>query len=313
MPSLQARVISAFVRLAIKRRPDPKADEARLVRMIRGRLELPKTLLSIFGVKANVQSVNEPGLRGEWHVWTDTPQHTVYYLHGGGYIACSVATHRSFTTHLSRAARAKVFSLEYRRAPEHRFPAAVEDAVTGYRWLLERGEEPSNIVIGGDSAGGGLALATLISLRDARLPLPRAAFLLSPWTDLACTGQSLDANEHSDPLFYAESIRRVAPVYYGQASPCDPLVSPFYADLSGLPPLLIYASNSEALLDDSTRLAERARQFGVKVDLRIWQELPHVWPIYVAFKMPEADAAIREIADFIRQQTSVQQSKRNAA
>ncbi len=313
MPSWQARAISTFIRLAIKRRPDPQADELKIVRKVRGWLEPPRVLLSLFGTKADVTPVNERGIKGEWNVWTDDPQHTVYYLHGGGYVACSPATHRAFTTHLSRAANAKVFSLDYRRAPEHRFPAAVKDAVEAYRWLLENGESPSNIIIGGDSAGGGLALATLISLRDAKLPLPRAAFLLSPWTDLACTGESLDANEKTDPLFFAETIRRVAPIYYGTASPRDPLVSPLYADLSGLPPLLIYASDIEALLDDSTRLADRAAQFGVEVDLRIWPGLPHVWPIYIAFKLPEASTAIDEIAEFIKQPFSQPHAKKTAA
>jgi acetyl esterase/lipase len=307
MPSWQARLISSFIRLAAKRRPDPKADETKFVRMIRAMLEPPRVLLSALTVKADVQPVDEGGLRGEWVVWTEHPQRTVYYLHGGGYVACSPATHRSFTSHLSRAANARIFSLDYRRAPEHRFPAAVEDAVNGYRRLLELGEEPANMVIGGDSAGGGLTLATLVSLRDAGLPLPHAAFLLSPWTDLACTGQSLDANEHSDPLFYAETIRRTAPVYYGAASPSDPLVSPLYADLSRLPPLLLYASDSETLLDDSTRLAERAAACGVKVDLRVWRGLPHGWPVYIAFKLPEARLAIDEIAQFIQQGSAVLQ------
>jgi acetyl esterase/lipase len=201
---------------------------------------------------------------------------------------------------LSRAANARVFALDYRLAPEHRFPAAVEDAVAGYRWLLDQGVDPQEIVIGGDSAGGGLAIATLVALRDAGERLPRAAFILSPWTDLAVTGRSLDANDERDPMFYGDAIRKMAPVYVGDASPRDPLVSPIYADLSNLPPLLIYVSDTEVLLDDSTRLAERARQCGLKVDLRVESDLPHVWPIFVAFKLPESFQALGEIARFIQ-------------
>jgi acetyl esterase/lipase len=154
-------------------------------------------------------------------------------------------------------------------------------------------------VIGGDSAGGGLAMATLVGLRDAGERLPRAAFVLSPWADLAVAGRSLDANDECDPMFYGDAIRRMAPVYAGDASPREPLVSPVYADLSNLPPLLIYVSDTEVLLDDSVRLADRAKQCGVSVDLRVWSDLPHVWPIFVAFKLPESFQALGEIAQFI--------------
>lgn len=298
MPSWQARAISTFIRLTIKRRPE--GDEAEMVKYLRSKLELSQFLRSLITPRVDARDVSDGRVKGEWLQLTNDLRQTVYYLHGGGYVACSPRTHRPFTSALSRAANARVFALDYRLAPEHRFPAAVEDAVAGYRWLLDQGVDPQEIVIGGDSAGGGLAIATMVALRDAGEPLPRAAFALSPWTDLAATGRSIDANDKRDPMFYGEAIRRVAPIYFGDASPRDPLVSPIYADLSNLPPLLIYVSDTEVLLDDSTRLAERARQCGVNVELRVWSDLPHVWPIFVAFKLPESFQALSEIADFIQ-------------
>jgi epsilon-lactone hydrolase len=143
-------------------------------------------------------------------------------------------------------------------------------------------------------------VSTLVALRDAGDRLPRATFLLSPWTDLACAGQSLDANDKRDPMFYGAGVRYMAPVYLGGASPRDPLASPVYADLSKLPPMLIHVSDNEVLLDDSTRLSDRAKQCGVDVNLRVWNNLPHAWPVFVAFRMPESFQALGEIAEFIR-------------
>jgi monoterpene epsilon-lactone hydrolase len=297
MPSWQARAVSSIIRLTIKRRA--VGGEKEIVQFVRSKLDSPFLPRPPIPQSAKIRQMNEDGVRGEWVEWATDPQSTIYYLHGGGYIACSPATHRSFTVALSRAAKARVFALDYRLAPEHRFPAAVEDAVNGYLWLIENGVAPDRIVIGGDSAGGGLTMAALVALRDAGEKLPRAAFCLSPWADLGGTGQSLITNDHCDSMFYGESICKVAPIYLGSCSATDPLASPIYADLSNLPPLLVYASSSEVLLDDSVRLAERAKQCGVDVDLRVWDDLPHVWPCLVTFKMPEARKAVDEIAHFI--------------
>ena len=301
MASWQASVISTFIRMIVKRRPE--GNESEVVESIRSMLEVSQFFRSLISSPVDgrmVSAVRNGSVKGEWLRSTDEPQSTVYYLHGGAYVACSPATHRSFTSELSRAANARVFALDYRLAPEHRFPAALEDAVAGYRWLLDQGVDPQEIVIGGDSAGGGLTLATLIALRDAGEQLPRAAFVISPWTDLACAGRSLDANDERDPMLYGAGVRWMAPVYLGGASPRDPLASPIYADLSKLPPLLIHVSDSEVLLDDSTRLADRAKQCGVNVDLRVWNDLPHAWPVFVAFRMPESFQALGEIVEFIR-------------
>jgi epsilon-lactone hydrolase len=314
MPSWQARLFSKFLRLMVKRGLHRDGmDEAEAVRRIRRALEPNSFLRPRLPHAVKIEPVDSVAVKGEWVTWTDSPERVIYYLHGGGYVACSPETHRSFTAHLSQAANAKVFALRYRRAPEHKFPAALEDAVRGYRMLLENGEPAERIIIGGDSAGGGLTLATLIALRDRGIPLPGGAFCLSPWTDLAATGGSLITNEEKDPMLTGIGMKEFAALYHGAASSTDPLVSPLYGELIGLPPLLIYVSNTEILLDDSVRFAARAKKHGVKVHLRVWDQLPHVWPVFIAFKLPEARQALGEIGEFIRQQTSLQQAKRSAA
>jgi acetyl esterase/lipase len=219
---------------------------------------------------------------------------TLLYLHGGGYVACSIATHRPITAGFAQNGL-RVFAPEYRMAPEHLFPAAVDDAVAVYRALRER--VPGKIVVAGDSAGGGLALAMLISLRDSGIELPAAAALFSPWTDLAGTGASLVTNDRRCAMFHGANIRKGAGFYLGDADPMNPLASPLYADLSHLPPLLIHVGKDETLLDDSTRLAERARGAGVRVEMKIWPVVPHVWQLIPA--MPEARQSLREAARFL--------------
>lgn len=311
MPSWQARATSLYLRLFFKSRR--ASNEEQLVTRLRAGLASQQRVRAWFVPTAQVEPVNAGQVRGEWVRASAQPQTTIYYLHGGGYVACSPATHRSFTATLGRVAAAQVFALDYRLAPEHRFPAAVEDAVSGYCWLLAQGIAPQEIVIGGDSAGGGLTVATLVALRNAGVPLPRAAFCLSPWADLGATGGSLDANDRCDPMFRGAAIRQCAPIYLGQAAADDPLASPIHADLRGLPPLLIYVSDTEVLLDDALRLAERARQCDVKVDLRVGEKLPHVWPVMIALRLPEARQAIAEIAQFIRAATAPAASRRSRA
>jgi epsilon-lactone hydrolase len=240
-------------------------------------------------------------LKGEW---TEpdaglVPGRTLLYLHGGGYFFCSPLTHRSITVTLGTSAQARVFSLDYRLAPEHRFPAAIEDAVAAYRQLLADGTPASRIVIGGDSAGGGLTLSTLLALRAAGDPLPAGAILFSPWTDLAGTGATLVSNDKSDVMFTGEGIKSGGQFYLGDTLGTDPLASPLYADLAGLPPLFVQASGSEVLLADSTRLVDKARAAGVTVEFEIWPKLPHVWQIFTPF-LPEARAALAKTSDFMR-------------
>lgn len=297
MPSWQAKAIAAYCRLFVKRRSS--GTETEIAAYCRARLQGNEYLRPRLPKDVTVTPVEEKGVRGEWVRSNSSTEETLYYLHGGGYIACSPATHRGLTATMARQASVRVFALDYRLAPEHRFPAPVEDAVAGYRWLLSQGADPQKMIIGGDSAGGGLALATLLALRDAGLPLPRAGFCLSPWTDMAATGISITRNDKSDAMFYGEMIGKVGAIYAPGESNRHPLASPVYADFRGLPPLRIYASSSEVLLDDSTRVAENARRDGVQVDLRIWDNLIHVWPIFAALAVPESKAAVAELVEFI--------------
>jgi epsilon-lactone hydrolase len=224
---------------------------------------------------------------------------TILYLHGGGYYFCSPKSHRSLVFQLAMRSGARTFSLDYRLAPEHPFPAALDDALAAYRRLLADGTPPDSIVVAGDSAGGGLALALLVALRDAGDALPAAALLFSPWTDLAATGGTLVTNDGADPMFRGAAVARVAKFYLADADPRNPYVSPLYADLGGLPPLFIQAGSTEVLLDDAQRVAERAKAAGVVVEFEVWRKMPHVWPLFAPF-VPEARRALDRAAAFVR-------------
>jgi len=224
----------------------------------------------------------------------------LFYLHGGGYNMGSLNTHRELVSRLARAAQARALSIDYRLAPEHPHPAAIEDSVAAYRALLAEGIDSARIAIGGDSAGGGLTLATLVALRDAGDPLPAAAVYLSPWTDLACAGESMINKADVDPIIVTvDAIKLMAKRYAGGADLLEPLISPLYADLGGLPPMLIHVGTSERLLDDSTRLADRAREAGVDVALEAWDDMIHVWHFFAAM-LPEGRQAIEDIGEFVR-------------
>jgi acetyl esterase/lipase len=252
------------------------------------------------------QDIADGPVKGEWHRAENAePGRTVLYLHGGGYVFGSPKSHRAFTYALAKEARAEIFSLDYRMAPEHPFPAAVDDAVAAYEWLLREGREPHKIIVGGDSAGGGLTLALLLSIKARGLPMPAGALLLSPWTDLAMTGASLDENEKSDAMFKKVYIVEGAKRYLAGADPNAPLASPLYGDLAGLPPILIFASEDEVLRDDSTRLHEKLRASGVMSELVLEKRLIHVWPIFPG-RFPEAMKSIREAADFIDKRTRLE-------
>jgi len=221
------------------------------------------------------------------------------YLHGGSYVLGSVATHRSLVARLSEACRAIALVVGYRLAPEHPFPAALNDALQAYRWLLGRGIDSARIVVAGDSAGGGLAAAMLVALRDAGGPLPAAAVLLSPWVDLEGTGASLTVNAHADPMIELDGLRRAAAAYLGGADPRTPLAAPLHADLGGLPSMLIQVGGREALLDDALRFTDRARAGGVDVQLDRWDEMIHVWQAFAPL-LPEAGAALERVGAFVR-------------
>ena len=228
----------------------------------------------------------------------------ILYLHGGGYVIGSPATHRELARRLSVAADADVLSIDYRLAPENPFPAAVEDAVSAYRWLVGQGCDPAGVAIAGDSAGGGLTVATLVSLRDQGLPLPACGVCLSPWVDMEGIGDSMTSRAALDPMVQREGLVAMAETSLGGADSRTPLAAPLYADLHGLPPLLIQVGTSETLYDDATRLSTRAEAAGVETCFESWDEMIHVWHLFAPM-LDDGQRAIERIGEFVRGKTTV--------
>ncbi len=253
-----------------------------------------------------VEAVDDGGVPAEWvSDGSSSGDGVVLYLHGGGYCIGSMATHRAMAARFAAAGRARVLNVDYRLAPEHPHPAAVDDAVAAYRWLLGTGVAPAQVVIGGDSAGGGLVVAALVALRDGGDPLPAGGFCLSPWVDLECAGETFDTKADVDPMCSREGLSEMAAAYAGGHDLRSPLVSPVHADLTGLPPLLIHVGTAETLLDDSVRLAERARAAGVEVHLEAWDDLVHVFQAFAPM-VPEAVEAIDGIGTFVQERLGTQ-------
>ncbi len=229
------------------------------------------------------------------------PNKIVLYLHGGGYIFCSAhTTHKDILWRLSVASHCRILAPDYRLAPENPYPAALDDILSVYQWLLRQGYKPENIVIAGDSAGGGLTYSSVLKIRDLGLPLPVATVGMSPWTDLAITGESVISNLKRDVLIPGESLSEGAQYYLNGEDPYIPYVSPLYGDPIGLPPTLIQVSKDEVLLDDSRRLAAKYVAAGVPCELELWDGLPHVWQT-LAMIIPEGRTAITRVGEFIRQ------------
>jgi acetyl esterase/lipase len=244
--------------------------------------------------------VQAAGMAAEWATPADAREDRVLlYLHGGGYVLGSIATHRGLAARIAQASRLRALLIDYRLAPEHPFPAAVEDATAAYAWLLEQGIPPEKIAIGGDSAGGGLTFATLVALRDAGQALPAAAFALSPWVDLEGLGESMHSKSDADPMIQKADLGRIGRLYLGDADARTPLAAPLYADLTGLPPVYIQVGTAETLLDDATRIAERARLAGVAVEIEPFEDLVHVFQA-LAPGVPEAVQAIEKIGAYLR-------------
>lgn len=249
------------------------------------------------------QPVDAGGVPAEWVTTPESvEERVIYYLHGGAYVGGSITTHRELASRLARAAKARVFLIGYRLAPEHPFPAAVEDSMTGYRWLLSSGVKPARVAIAGESAGGGLSVATLVALRDALEPLPAAAVAVSPWADMEALGESMVTRAAVDPLLQRDALLEMARTYLGDTDPRTPLASPIHADLAGLPPLLIQVGTAEVLYDDATRLAERAESAGVEVVFEPWEDMIHMWHAF-AHMLPEGQQAIDRIGEFVQKHT----------
>jgi monoterpene epsilon-lactone hydrolase len=226
-------------------------------------------------------------------------ERAILYLHGGGYCIGSIRTHRQLAADLSRAAAARVLLIDYRLAPEHPFPAGLDDAVAAYHDMLASGARPAQSAIAGDSAGGGLTAATLLALRDRGAALPAAGVCLSPWFDLTMSSESMTGKAAVDPMVQSDRLEHMARVYLGDTDARTPLASPLFADLHGLPPLLVQVGTAEVLLDDSTRFAQRARAADVDVTLDVWQDMIHVWHGF-SLMLPESRQAIDAIGAFLR-------------
>lgn len=245
----------------------------------------------------NVEKTDIEGIPAEWVAVPNAAQDRVFlYLHGGAYIMGSCNTHRSLAAKLSRSTAARVLVPEYRLAPENPFPAAMEDALLCYRWLISSGYKPEQIIIGGDSAGGGLTMSTLLSLKEAGDALPALVVLLSPWTDLTGTGESMETRAEADPWLSPEAARATPVLYIRDMDPRSPIVSSIYADLTGLPPMIVHVGNDEILLSDAARLVDRARESGVEVTFKVWDDM---WHVFQTFEIPEANQSIEEIGVLI--------------
>ena len=223
----------------------------------------------------------------------------VIYLHGGGYVLGSASYYRNLLWRIATATQTQVLCINYRLAPEHPFPAALDDAVGAYRWLLASGVDPRRTVIMGDSAGGGLALATLLRLRDNGVVLPAAAVMLSPWTDLAITGRSYRVNAEADAFLAVGQMKYAAQLYLAGADPRTPYASPLYGDPTGLPRSLIQVGGDEIMLDDSVRIAQKMGAAGTYVELQVWPLMPHAWQLFARF-LPEGRSAIDKIGAFVQ-------------
>jgi epsilon-lactone hydrolase len=252
-------------------------------------------------VRVSSECVSAGGVDAEWIVpGHASPDRAILYFHGGGFRLGSVSSHRDLVARIAHESGCRVLAINYRLAPEHRFPAPLEDALTAFRWMLDQGLRPEEIAFAGDSAGGNLVLAAMLALREHGLPLPVACVLMSPWTDLAATGNSYSSRAKADPIHQRPMIVALAKNYLGEGGdPCHPLVSPLYADLSGLPALLIQVGDRETVLDDSTMLADRARAAGVEVELQVWDGMIHVFQMFGG-ELAEARQAIASIAAFLK-------------
>lgn len=282
-------------RMRLRPRPENQTiDQARTGFIAVGRNFKPDS-------DASFEAVDAAGVPVEW-VATKASKSlpVILFFHGGGYCIGSAQTHRDLVSRLCTASGARALSVDYRLAPENPFPAAVDDGVAAYRWLRSQGIPARSIVIAGDSAGGGLALATLIALKEAGDELPAGGVCMSPVTDHAKEGESMRTKVDLDPMVHPTSSTAYSQMYLAGGDARAPLASPLYADLKGLPPLLILVGTWEVLLDDSTRFAEKAKASGVPVELEVWNEMIHIWPYFAAI-LPEGRQAIERMGTFIKQ------------
>lgn len=253
----------------------------------------------------DTEPVDADGVPAEWVTAPNADaDKALLYLHGGGYVTGSIASHRGMAANLSRATGCRALIIDYRLAPEHPYPAQLEDAYTAYRWLLDSGFDASSIIVAGDSAGGGLTVATLVATRDSGDPLPAAGVCISPWVDMEGIGDSMTTKAGEDPMVTRAGLLEMASHFLSGSNPRYPLAAPLYAELAGLPPLLIIVGTAEVLLDDAVRLHDKALAAGVDSELQKWDEMVHIWPWFAPF-LPEGQAAIERIGEFAQSKLGV--------
>jgi acetyl esterase/lipase len=299
MPSIRARIFNEIVRLMIKRR-DWGTGEYDVARRSRRLFGAPR-ISQWWAVRGmDVRQVDNDTVAGEWiSVKSSDPHGIILYIHGGGFVSCSPATHRPISAGLAQLLRLRVFSVDYRLAPEHRFPAALDDVSAAYEYV--RRENPGvPVAVAGDSAGGGLSLSLMLRSRDEGLELPACAVCFSPWTDLTGSGQSVRQNEDRDRMFYADTIPAFASAYVtSEGEKNNVYASPVFGDFNRTPPVLFQVGSTEVLVDDSSRIHEKIQAGGGVSELQIYDDVFHSWQMGIGL-IPESDAAMKSAAEFIR-------------
>jgi epsilon-lactone hydrolase len=294
--SIRAALISFIMKRTIKRQFDSLDDVA----TFREQMADAGALSASTPSDVAVVPTEIKGVACEWVTRGDTDQNQVLvYFHGGGYVFGSPESHRDLAWRLAEKTAMRILMVDYRLAPEHPFPAAIDDATACYRGLLEDGFEAHNIAFGGDSAGGGLAAAALLNLKNFGLPQPRCAVLLSPWLDLTLSGESIQTNQDAEAVLTPKALQTMASRYLGDLDPAAPLASPLFGELSGLPPMLIHVGSTEILRNDAERFHNKIKLSGGESELTVWKKMPHVFQVF-ASRIPEGKTAIVELADFLK-------------
>lgn len=289
--SIRASLISFFLRRTVKKTMSNFVDPI----SVRARFSTSPKKLS---AKVKSERLDAGGVPGSWlSKQNASTSKVVLYLHGGGYVFGGYGSHCEIASEMADLIGGRALLLDYRLAPEHPFPAAFEDALSSYRWILDEGYKPEDIFLAGDSAGGGLSVALLVSLKKIGLPLPKAVCLFSPWVDLTCVSASIGRNALSDCMLSPGALDRFKNHYLRGADPRDERASPIFGDLSGLPPTYVAVGSEEILLDDSKQLVTKIRSTGGSAVLSIWPNMPHVFPI-LSSVIPEGRLALKEFASF---------------
>lgn len=307
--SVRAKIISFLMRRTIKKQLANIGDD---IDAFRARISGASGLSPGIPGKVRVEPVDVSGISCEWISLEGSfgsaqdrsdAGRVLLYFHGGGYVLGGLDGHRDLAWRLAEASGLKVLLVDYRLAPENPFPAAVEDATACYRWLLDAGFRADHIMIGGDSAGGGLTVATLVNLKNLGLAQPSGAILMSPWVDLSVSGASVPTNETADCMLSRAALERFAELYLGDLDRKAPLASPLFADLSGLPPLLVHVGSTEVLRSDAEQLVDNIKQAGGDAVLEVWPDMPHVFQVFAA-RIPEGKDAIRKLGAFLNNRTT---------